>query len=51
MPVKVGDPAPDFELPGRYDRETGHYTMHRLSEALKEGPVLLHFFPAPFTGG
>lgn len=51
MPVKVGDPAPDFELPGAYDKEAGRYRMHRLSEALKERPMVLHFFPAPFTAG
>lgn len=51
MPVNVGDAAPDFELTGRFDHEAGAFTKHRLSEALKEGPVILHFFPAPFTGG
>lgn len=49
MPVSVGDEAPDFELPGRYDREAGAFRMHRLSAALEDGPVILHFFPAPFT--
>lgn len=51
MPVSVGDRAPDFELPGRFDREAGAFAMHRLSAALAEGPVILHFFPAPFTAG
>ncbi len=49
MPVSVGDAAPDFELPGRFDREAGDFRMHRLSAALADGPVVLHFFPAPFT--
>jgi peroxiredoxin len=49
MTVKVGDPAPDFELFGDRDPDTGAYQKYRLSEALKEGPILLHFFPAPFT--
>lgn len=49
MPVSVGDDAPDFELPGRFDRESGTYRMVRLSESLADGPVILHFFPAPFT--
>src|SRR6266516_1723686 len=47
--VKVGDPAPDFELFGDRDPESGAYERYRLSEALKEGPIILHFFPAPFT--
>lgn len=51
MPVEVGDTAPDFELPGRFDRAAMSYQMHRLSETLSEGPVVLHFFPAPFTSG
>jgi glutaredoxin-dependent peroxiredoxin len=49
MPVSVGDRAPDFELMGERDRETKTFHMYRLSEALKESPVVLHFFPAPFT--
>lgn len=49
MTVSVGEEAPDFELPGRVDRDTGHYRMHRLSASLEDGPVVLHFFPAPFT--
>jgi thioredoxin-dependent peroxiredoxin len=49
MTVKVGDPAPDFELFGERDPETGTYRLHRLSEGLNEGPIILHFFPAPFT--
>lgn len=49
MTVSVGDEAPDFELPGRYDREAGQYRRHRLSASLEDGPVILHFFPAPFT--
>ena len=49
MTVKVGDPAPDFELFGERDRETNGYVTYRLSDALKEEPMVLHFFPAPFT--
>jgi peroxiredoxin len=51
MPVEVGQQAPDFELPGRFDRDQGRYQTHRLSEALQDGPVVLQFFPAPFTPG
>jgi peroxiredoxin len=49
MTVKVGDPAPDFELFGERDQEAGAWRPYRLSEGLKEGPIILHFFPAPFT--
>jgi peroxiredoxin Q/BCP len=49
MTVKVGDPAPDFELFGERHPDSGNYQRYRLSDALKEGPVILHFFPAPFT--
>jgi peroxiredoxin Q/BCP len=43
--VKVGDQAPDFELPD----QTG--TKQRLSELLKDGPVVLFFYPAAMTYG
>jgi peroxiredoxin len=49
MPLRVGDAAPDFELMGERDRETGRFRTYRLSEALSDSPVVLHFFPAPFT--
>jgi peroxiredoxin len=49
MTVKVGDSAPDFELFGERDPETGAYRRYRLSEGLEDGPIILHFFPAPFT--
>jgi peroxiredoxin Q/BCP len=49
MTVEVGKPAPDFELFGALDRATGTYATYRLSDALKERPMVLHFFPAPFT--
>jgi glutaredoxin-dependent peroxiredoxin len=49
VPVSVGDEAPDFELPGRFERDLGAYRVHRLSEALHDGPVILHFFPLPFS--
>jgi peroxiredoxin len=48
---EVGDPAPDFTVPmaggGAYD-DVEPFT---LSAALAEGPVVLAFFPAAFTGG
>lgn len=49
MTIHVGDRAPDFELPGRRDPDGGAYQMHRLSKELTERPVILHFFPSPFT--
>lgn len=49
MTVSEGEEAPDFALPGRFDRGAGQYRMHRLSASLEDGPVILHFFPAPFT--
>lgn len=49
MPLRVGERAPDFELPGARDPETREYEWHRLSKALVDRPVILHFFPSPFT--
>ena len=43
--MKVGDQAPDFELPD----QTG--TKLRLSELLENGPVVLFFYPAAMTYG
>ena len=36
--VKVGDPAPDFEL------KDAHGASYRLSELVKRGPVVIEFF-------
>jgi peroxiredoxin Q/BCP len=43
--MKIGDTAPDFELPD----ETG--TKRKLSELLAGGPVVLFFYPAAMTYG
>ena len=43
--MKIGDPAPDFDLPD----ETGE--KRRLSEMLAKGPVVLYFYPAAMTPG
>jgi peroxiredoxin len=43
MPIDVGAKAPDFTLPNQ-DREPV-----TLSEQLKNGPVVLAFFPAAFS--
>jgi thioredoxin-dependent peroxiredoxin len=41
--LKIGDSAPDFELPDQDGR------LLRLSTLLKRGPLLLYFYPADFT--
>ena len=43
--MQPGDRAPDFELPD----ETGQPC--RLSEMLREGPVVLFFYPRAMTSG
>jgi len=41
--LKIGETAPDFELPDQDGKPV------RLSERLTHGPVLLYFYPADFT--
>ncbi|MFM7718268.1 MAG: redoxin domain-containing protein [Actinomycetota bacterium] len=48
MTVRLGDPAPHFELLGSDWRGESPPT-YRLADALERGGVVLHFFPAPFT--
>ena len=43
--LKVGDPAPDFELPSTAGKPV------KLSDYAGKNPVVLAFFPAAFTGG
>jgi thioredoxin-dependent peroxiredoxin len=43
--MKIGDRAPDFELPD----ETG--TPRKLADLLQDGPVVLYFYPAAMTTG
>jgi peroxiredoxin len=52
MAVKVGDRAPDFELFSQelLEGTPPRFKSYRLSAALEQGPVVLHFFPMPFTG-
>ncbi|HLH71225.1 MAG TPA: redoxin domain-containing protein [Candidatus Dormibacteraeota bacterium] len=52
MAVNPGDRAPDFELFSQEMLEgtPPRFKSYRLSTALREGPVVLHFFPMPFTG-
>lgn len=46
--LKPGDAAPGFTAPGWLAGEAFQFT---LSEALREGPVVLYFFPAANTPG
>ena len=43
--LAVGDPAPDFDLPGSDGRR------HSLSEHAGKRPVVIAWFPKAFTGG
>lgn len=45
----VGDKAPDLVLATGKDPSTGKAVIFRLSEAVKEGPVVVAFFPGAFT--
>jgi len=46
--LEVGDPAPDFSTQASLG---GKEFTYRLSDALKQGPVVLYFYPAAFTQG
>ncbi|MCY1535519.1 Peroxiredoxin Bcp [compost metagenome] len=46
--LKVGAPAPDFSAQASLG---GNVFTFKLNEALKQGPVVLYFFPAAFTQG
>ncbi len=46
--LKVGDPAPDFTAPATLG---GKNFVFHLAEALKQGPVVVYFYPAAFTSG
>ncbi|NNC77804.1 MAG: peroxiredoxin [Woeseiaceae bacterium] len=43
--LKAGSKAPDFKLPDSDDNEV------TLSQLLKNGPLILYFYPADFTPG
>ena len=45
MKLNIGDEAPDFELPS-----TGGGTFN-LNESLKDGKLVLYFYPKDFTSG
>lgn len=46
--LEVGDSAPDFTTQASLG---GKEFTYRLSDALKQGPVVLYFYPAAFTQG
>ena len=46
--LRVGAKAPEFSAPAYLAGEPFTYT---LADALKKGPVVLYFFPAPHTSG
>ena len=46
--LKVGASAPEFAVNGALKGETIHL---RLSEMLRQGPVVLYFYPKAFTSG
>ena len=46
--LKVGAPAPDFSADAAVGGEAFRF---KLAEALKQGPVVLYFYPKAFTSG
>lgn len=46
--LDVGAPAPDFKL---LSAQAGQVIEFSLSEVVKQGPVVVYFFPAAFTAG
>lgn len=46
--LQAGDPAPDFTVPAALAGEAFEFS---LQQALKQGPVVLYFYPAAFTKG
>ncbi len=46
--LKQGDAAPDFKAPASL---AGKEFTFSLKEALKNGPVVVYFYPSAFTGG
>lgn len=46
--LEAGDPAPDFTVPAALAGETFEFS---LQQTLRQGPVVLYFYPAAFTKG
>ncbi len=49
--VREGDVAPTFTLPKAGGRSYDDVEPFSLSDALGDGPIVLAFYPAAFTGG
>ncbi|THE65976.1 peroxiredoxin [Salinadaptatus halalkaliphilus] len=49
--VEEGEPAPDFTVPLAGGDAYNDLEQFTLSDALGDGPIVLAFFPAAFTGG
>ena len=49
--IQEGDRAPRFRLPVARGRAYNDVETFALADALGDGPVVLAFFPAAFTGG
>ena len=48
---EVGDTAPDFTVPRAGGNSYDDVEPFTLSDALGDGPIVLAFYPAAFTGG
>jgi len=46
--LKAGDAAPDFDAQASFAGKASGYS---LKEALKNGPVVVYFYPSAYTGG
>ena len=49
--VDIGDEAPDFTVPKAGGDAYNDVEPFTLSEAVGDGPIVLAFYPAAFTGG
>ncbi|MES2673717.1 MAG: redoxin domain-containing protein [Pseudomonadota bacterium] len=46
--LKAGDTAPNFTIPASF---AGKSQSFSLKESLKDGPVVVYFYPSAYTGG
>jgi thioredoxin-dependent peroxiredoxin len=46
--LKDGDVAPDFNIPASFNGKASNFS---LKENLKNGPVVVYFYPSAYTGG
>ncbi len=51
LSIGVGEIAPGFEMTGTAVKDKPDKSKFTLSDAKKDGPVLLAFYPMAFTGG